>query len=704
MCYNIFHNMISTIFALAFGLLLLGCVKESTLPDKPAPTQLAVREIVGAPAKAVWIRDMGGGEDLHQKGTNHALIAFDTEVGERVLLVPNDQINKPLISPDGSYIVFSRRRDDSIHRIAWTGGVPAKIGTGFALAIWRDPTTGEDWLYKAVDRSRNGDAPYQRIVRHPVADPKRVEDVWRGGDVSLDSVHISRDGTRLGGMFPWPRGMIVDTRTGEATVLGRGCWTSLSPDNSYLLWIFDGAHRNLFFHTADGQRRWRVPINTIPGGEGRKMYHPRWSNHARFMIASGPYNTEGGRLSVRGAAHQVEIWIGRFDERFTRVEAWARLTDNTVGDYTPDLWVAGGATSEIPATVAGTVTRDVPAPSLSNAWPGTTDGLVFLWSHANAANQVPGPDGSPIPCDVEAQRGGRWTPSYGMDIRNGSFVAPDAGPRIVAACRRSNELAIEATLLPRSGALSGPARIIALSQRIGNANFVLGQDEDWLVFRLRTPETGRDGTANDSQVAITPLPVGRRVHVIVTYRDGELSAYIDGKPARVQQRIQGGFDTWEDAVLRFGDEASFDRTWDGEIDGVAILNRFVGAEEASRRYELNARRIGQRAIPETFEVRARLVASTPTPHPNDIAPYRRALALCEYELDPAEPPIEGSRRIQVYHWVILDGDVVPDAVPPAGVPVVLRIQRTEEHPQLEAERRLIGIDAIDLPEFVDVSR
>ncbi len=692
---------------LLFGLLACtgGC-RANPEPPSTAERLPSLRELVGAPARAVWVQDRGDGDDMHQKGRNHALMAFDTESGKtRELYAPGDQINRPLIAPDGSYVVFSRRRDDAIFRIPWSGGAPTRIGTGFALAIWREPDSGRDWLYAAVDRSRNENAPYKRIVRAPIDAPDRMEEIWRRGDVSLDSVQVSRDGTRVGGMFPWPRGMILDTTTDRVSMLGRGCWTSLAPDNSYLLWIFDGAHRNLFFHTEDGSRRWRVPINTIPGGDGRKMYHPRWSNHARYMVSSGPYNTEGGRLSVRGAAGQVEIWAGRFDDRLSRVEAWARVTDNAVGDFTPDLWIAGGETSEVPAAVWGGERKPVAAPELSEIWPGTEEGLVFLWSHANTRNEAIDPStGERVECDVEARRGGRWSPSFGLDIRNGSFIAPGAGPRIAAACRASNELTIEATLLPRAASLSGPARIIALSRRIGLANFMLGQEGDRLVFRLRTPDTGTDGSANDSQVELTRLEPGRRIHALVSYRDGELACYVDGVPQRLRQVIRGGFDGWEAFDLQFGDEASLDRTWDGEIDGIAILNRFVGPEEAARRFHLNAARVGARATPETFNVRATLIEATPVPDPSEIAPYTRALALCEYELAPGEPPLGGGRRIQVYHWVIQDGRAIPDAVPSPGRVVALTLQRGEDHPQLEAERRLVGIESFDLPEFIDVGR
>ena len=687
--------------------LLLGAC--DTQPAAPAAVEqadrLSLRELTGAPARAVWIQDRGAGDDLHQKGNNHALMAYDTETGRtRTLWAPGDQIKRPILSPDGTYVVFSRWRDGTIFRMPFEGGSPQRLGTGTALDVWRDPATGRDWLYVAVVRSKNPDAPYRRIVRFPIDDPKQVEELWRRADVSTDSVQVSRDGSRIGGMFPWPKGMVLNTRDGSVAQLGRGCWSSLAPDNSYLFWTFDGAHRNVYVHTVDGAERWRVPVNTIPGGAGRKMYHPRWSNHARFMALSGPYDTEGGRLSARKAAPGVEIWVGRFDERMERIEAWAQVTDNAIGDYTPDLWVAGGETFSV-ERAGRTPTAAVVAPPLADQWPGTEEGLVFRWSHANMRNVVPDPaGGDEIECEVVPLGGGRLTPAYALDIRNGSYVAPGAGARIVAACKASNELAVEATLRARGVEVGGPARIIALSQRIGNANFVLGQERDRLVFRLRTPDSGTDGSANDSQVDLGPVAPGQALHLIVSYRDGELAVYRDGNPVRVPQQLRGGFDGWESAELHLGDESSRDRTWDGEMDGIAISSRFIGAEEARRRSELNRARVGDRREPETTRVRARAAEVTPVPALGDIAPYRRALALAVYELDPKHAAIDGSRTVQVYHWIFLDGEPVPGAMPRLGEWRDLVLQRSEAHPQLEAERRLVGTDAFDLPEFIDVGR
>jgi hypothetical protein len=66
--------------------------------------------------------------------------------------------------------------------------------------------------------------------------------------------------------------------------------------------------------------------------------HPRWTNHPRFLTLTGPYN-QGGPNQSRTGGKQTEVYVGRFSEDFSRVEAWARVTDNAWGDSHPDVWI-----------------------------------------------------------------------------------------------------------------------------------------------------------------------------------------------------------------------------------------------------------------------------------------------------------------------------------------------------------------------------
>ena len=56
------------------------------------------------------------------------------------------------------------------------------------------------------------------------------------------------------------------------------------------------------------------------------------------MTISGPYN-QGGPNQARTGGPQVEVYLGRFSQDFSRIEAWARVTNNSGGDAYPDVWI-----------------------------------------------------------------------------------------------------------------------------------------------------------------------------------------------------------------------------------------------------------------------------------------------------------------------------------------------------------------------------
>jgi VanZ like family len=74
---------------------------------------------------------------------------------------------------------------------------------------------------------------------------------------------------------------------------------------------------------------------------------------------------------------------------------------------------------------------------------------------------------------------------------------------------------------------TGPARIVSLSRDTDRHNFMLGQSGNDLVFRLRTPLTGEDGSSPEF---IVPDVFHTRAtqHLAITYDGLDLKAYIDG--------------------------------------------------------------------------------------------------------------------------------------------------------------------------------
>lgn len=73
---------------------------------------------------------------------------------------------------------------------------------------------------------------------------------------------------------------------------------------------------------------------------------------------------------------------------------------------------------------------------------------------------------------------------------------------------------------------SGPARIISMSDGSLARNFTIGQDGPDLIFRLRTPVTGNNGSS--PEIAVSGILSDSEFHTIVlTYQKSKIRLYID---------------------------------------------------------------------------------------------------------------------------------------------------------------------------------
>lgn len=197
-----------------------------------------------------------------------------------------------------------------------------------------------------------------------------------------------------------------------------------------------------------------------------------------------------------------------------------------------------------------------------------------------------------------------------------------------------------------------------------------------------------------SDAPLVTLPIGSPTHLHVVYKAGSISVFTGG--VRIASApFTPTFDAAAD--LRFGFSS-----WRGELDHVSIRSIALTDAAITSIHASLASNLAARTSPQPIRTRGRVVEATPVPDAESIAPYRRALGLYVYELEPGEPDLEGSRRIQVYHWVMFDGVPVASA-PTLGDVRELQLTGTLDHPELESERRLIGTDSFDLPEFLDQS-
>jgi hypothetical protein len=323
----------------ALCLLLMGCGGGSLDATKPIDGPGGeVRALTGARTRAVWVQ--GDGSDPRALGENLVLLGFDSHDGrgERTILAERGSYVKPLLTPDGERIVFSTRAipgPPETFVVGFDGSGLRKLAGGAALDVWKDPRDGSAWVYLGTD---NDELDFAKVWRFPIDTPERRELVWDKSVVGLDGFRVSADGRHASGLCPWPEAVLADLHTGTMKKLGDGCWTSLTTARGLLYWYFDGAHRNVTMVDVDTGARWMVNLNSAAGFDGAEVYHPRWTNHPRFLTISGPYN-QGGANQARAGGPQVEVYLGRLSEDFSKVEAWARVTNNSAGDTYPDVWI-----------------------------------------------------------------------------------------------------------------------------------------------------------------------------------------------------------------------------------------------------------------------------------------------------------------------------------------------------------------------------
>jgi hypothetical protein len=295
-----------------------------------------LRRLADAPVKVVWCRQVRGGtDDFFAKKNNFQLMGFDTEdrAGERVILSEPDSYHKPLLTSDGERIVFTHIPDETIYVVNWDGTGLRELSSGLAEEVWLDPATGIEWVYR-MDMTVSVRNPASSLMRFHLDNPAIKESVLSGTPISADNIQLSQDGLRMCVQHPWPAIGIIDMETKQVTDVAKGCWPGMAPDNSYLMWNFDGPHRNLIFHDVVAGRRWVVNINGAPGIDGFEVYHPRWSNRPRFLCMTGPY-----RKGLYHGTAEVSIYVGRFNEKLAKAEAWVRISDHDAADFYPDVWV-----------------------------------------------------------------------------------------------------------------------------------------------------------------------------------------------------------------------------------------------------------------------------------------------------------------------------------------------------------------------------
>lgn len=320
-----------------------------------------------------------------------------------------------------------------------------------------------------------------------------------------------------------------------------------------------------------------------------------------------------------------------------------------------------------------------------SSWPSNREGLIFLFETNDRPNQVRSTTSGMNRSYTVRPRGRAHLNHDGaMVLTKGAFLANDVDGEILAACRQTNQLSVEATISPSKENQTGPARIVTFSTDVNQRDFTLGQEGDKLIVRIRTPQTGRNGVGNtETGIPVAGLVPGAPNHIIVSYQPGRLVCYLNGKQVYESDQIQGDFRDWSAQHLLFGDEYGGRRDWAGTLEGVAIYNRFIGPEEAaSNALQYDDRRHSRPRVPQ-IRVRARLAAKSAIPTSQAILPHRSALVVYKYHVEKVLDGQTEGPDLFVAHWAVLDGKEQPVSRLDVGTVRELHLEPYEQNPQVK---------------------
>ncbi len=414
------------------------------------------------------------------------------------------------------------------------------------------------------------------------------------------------------------------------------------------------------------------------------LYFPMVSRDGRMFACAASPNQHDHFKS------DYDIFVARMNPgTLELLENPVRYSFHEGTDRFPDVYLE-------PAKPGGIAKRKSQNPPMSKrqsgSWPTNRQGLQFIFQTAKTPNLVPGRQGNPARSYAIHPRGrARLNHDHAMVLTGGAFLVKDADAALLKACKQSHQLTVEAVICSDHLNQTGPARIVSFSNNAGSRNFTLGQERENMIFRVRTPKTGTNGV--NPETTLCKIEPGKPLHVAVTYRPGEMAAYVDGREVYRGRRVQGDFSNWEPHHLLFGDEFDGSRDWSGALEGVAIYNRALNAGEIRQNAQAYHNILHSRKAVPQIKVAAELLAKSPVPTLEEIKPYRSALMVSKYRVRNVAGGTLDEKEIFVAHWALLDGSREPITDWKRGRKVELLLEPAEQNPQLQPFVTKDGFDS-----------
>lgn len=415
-------------------------------------------------------------------------------------------------------------------------------------------------------------------------------------------------------------------------------------------------------------------------------------------------------LNIGNTVHLCALWA---DDTHFETEQIVKITDE--GSF-PDVHVYEDRASEkairyntkylMTGQSKEAVERTKKIVSVTAAqtdrYPVGADGAIFSWGNSLSNNQIVSASGEFIRADAVVPHGYAYIgQGNSMEIRNGYFTPMDdeVNRLFTDIARKENQFAFELEFRADDPEASGPARMISLSDGTSDRNWTLGQQEDKLILRLRTTETGPNGTPPETELGT--IEMGKVYHVAVSYQPGILMWSINGRINQTM-KVQGDLSNWSDNNrLIFGNEWGGDRAWRGNIRNVVVYGWALSVKQMKQRAKSVLKHSDELAFVAPIAVKARLVRSSTVPSPSEVLEqgYRRCIVSREYEVIEGPEAIP-SGHIVVKEWTLMDGNPVNKKR--EGKTYELHLLPEAVRPELNSEYTSDDLLLFDLPIYFNM--
>jgi len=662
-----------------------------------------LEKYTGTHTRVVWIQEQGSGADTFGFGKNFKLMGYDSRDGkkERYLLPETENFYKPILTPDGKKVVVSSRSRHQIFLVDFKKGKRKSLGKGVAVDVWQDPSTGKVWVYALAGKGPESKYLTTRpLIRFPLNKPEKRELIWNKTHLSWSNFDLSRDGKFAGGLFPWPDAGILIFEEKTWKRYGKGCWTALSPDNSAILWIFDGLHRNLNFVDPSTAESWTTNINNAPGIDGFEVYHPRWSNHVQYLTMTGPYVEGEGGNKIKGGGGKVEIYVGKFSEDLKSVESWFQVSHNDRADFYPDVWLANGSRSKFQASLTAKETKLVANSDQATDWPAGREQLIFVWQDVLAENQLA--DSSPLGFNqlkVTPGQRARFNRFLEMDFNGAGFTASWPADKALAAIKKNKGFGIEFLFTPAAISAASDGPVVRLRDRKGRDFFRLSQKGNDLNLEV---STGKKSSVRYELAAI--LKKYRPEHLFFSFQERKLKVYVNGRLLKDESFSKDPFSAWTDGELVFGRVEKAGSGVYGALSHVALYDTVPTEQMIMKNSHLVTGALEARPDIDTIRFKGKLIEPSSVPSPDSLGAYRRALVVNRYQIiGQSSKGNYKEKEILVAQWAVLDRTLLPETKGfTVGATVDMRVEKFDQHPELEGERLMMDMFDPDLELYYQV--